>query len=97
MLPQKKLIIPAQFAPMDTLLMTWGASYEFWLLSTLENNESRSIIIENDIYEFNWAKDNNKAFIAKWGNFDYQNLNKTYFKFNDTTRYERITEASQLQ
>jgi len=96
-LPQKKLIIPASFAPMDTLLMTWGASYEFWILSTLESNQTRSIIIENDVYEFDWAKDNNKAFIAKWGNFDYQTLNKTYFKFSDTTSYQRITEATQLQ
>lgn len=97
-LPQKKLIIPAAYAPMDTLLMTWGASYEFWILSTLESNQTRSIIIENDVYEFDWAKENTNTFISKWGNFDYHTLNKNYFKFSDTTsRYQRITEASQLQ
>jgi hypothetical protein len=83
----KKLIIPPGEGPLDTLLMTWGSSYEFWLLSTMESGVSRSIIIEERQNEFDWALPSNKAFISKWGNFNYADLNKQYFSFNDTTSY----------
>jgi len=86
-LPQKKLVIPADKAPKDLLLMTWGSSYEFWLLSTIEEGVSRSIIIEETANEFDWAMSNNKAFIAKWGTFDYDKLNPEYFKFYDESPY----------
>lgn len=35
--------------------MTWSSSYEFWLLSTIEEGVSRSIIIEEKENEFDWA------------------------------------------
>lgn len=83
----KKLIIPANKVPKDMLLMTWGSSYEFWLLSTLEKGISRSIIIEELPGEFDWAIPANKSFISKWGTFEYTDLNTKYFVFTDTTQY----------
>lgn len=86
-LPKKKLVIPAASIPQDTLLMTWGSAYEFWLLSTLEQGESRSIIIEETTGEFDWAMPNGKAFITKWGAYDYAKLDARYFIFKDEMPY----------
>lgn len=85
----KKLIVPENKVPVDTLLMTWGSSYEFWLLSTLETGISRSIIIVENDEEFDWALDQNKVFISKWGLFDYDIFPKKYFKFDDESRYHK--------
>jgi hypothetical protein len=85
--PQKKLILSITKVPKDKLLMTWASSYEFWLLSTLEQGISRSIIVEETPNEFDWALNKNKSFIAKWGVFDYSTLDNRYFKFIDTTFY----------
>jgi len=86
-LPNKKLVISSSNIPKDTLLMTWGSSYELWILSTMEKGVSRSIIIEEIENEFDWAFPANKSFISKWGTFDYATLNKKYFVFTDTTSY----------
>jgi hypothetical protein len=85
-----KIIIKANIVPQEKLLMTWGSSYEFWLLSTLENNHSRSVIIEENNNEFDWALGNNKTFITKWGTFDYNTLDERYFKFTDTSYYVKM-------
>ena len=86
---QKKLIIPASVAPMNTLLMTWASSYEFWLLSTIEKGESRSVIIEEKPGEFDWAMPERNSFIAKWGLWKYDQLDKRYFIFQDSTQYRK--------
>lgn len=83
-LSNNKIIVPAEYAPLDTLLMTWGTSYEFWLMSTIETGTSRSIIIEEHANEFDWALENKSAFISKWGVFEYEDLDKRYFIFKDT-------------
>lgn len=89
-LSQKKLIIPQAMAPIDRLLMTWGSSYEFWLLSTIEKGQSRSIIIEDRPGELDWALPSNNSFITKWGVFDYSSLNSKYFILTDTTSYIKL-------
>lgn len=88
--PNKKLIIAPNTIPIDTLLMTWGTSYEIWLLSTIEQGFSRSIIIEEREGEFDWALPNSNSFITKWGYFYYTDLNKKYFIFNDTSDYIKM-------
>jgi hypothetical protein len=89
-LSNKKIIIPSHKVPIDTVFMTWGSSYEFWLLSSIENGVSRSIIIEEIQNEFDWAIPSNKTFITKWGTFNYEELNKKYFIFTDTTNYIKM-------
>ncbi len=32
----------------------------------------------------------NKHFITKWGAFEYDSLNKNYFRFNDTSHYVKL-------
>ncbi len=88
--PYKKLIISSSKVPMDTLMMTWSTSYEIWLLSTIESDSSRSIIIEETENEFDNALLSNKTFFTKWGYFDYDGLNKNYFHFHDTTNYVKV-------
>lgn len=81
----KKVLMHSSEAPMDTLLMTWGTPYEFWLLSTAEKGTSASIAILDDIEGVKWAAGNKQDFITQWGVFNYKDLPKTYFKFSDTT------------
>lgn len=86
-LANKKLIFHPNKFPKDTLLLTWSSCYEFWLLSTMEDGKSFSIIEEETPNEFDWAIGKNNSFISKWGVFDYSNLNKRYFKFEDSSYY----------
>jgi len=89
-LPEKKIIITEKQFPMDTLMMSWATPYEFWLLSTTSKNETRSIMITDDINEVEWTKNYNKKFVTKWGAFDYSELPTKYFIFDDTTFYHFI-------
>ena len=86
-LSNKKLILKKEQAPLDTLIMTWGCPTEFWLLSMLEKNEARSIVIENIPNEFSYRDSCNHCFVGIWKTFKYDELTKKYFNFNDTTQY----------
>lgn len=90
-LPNKKLLIAQEEVPMDTLVMSWGSSYEFWLLSSLKNPTNvRSIIIDENPSSLDWALANNKGFLTEWGMFDYKDLPQQYFNFQDTTYYQKF-------
>ncbi|MBZ0097444.1 MAG: hypothetical protein K8F30_00090, partial [Taibaiella sp.] len=45
----EKLLVAATPPMMDTLIMTWGTPYEFWLLSTTERDSTASIVITDNI------------------------------------------------
>jgi hypothetical protein len=83
----KKLVLKHGTWPKDTLLMSWGVSYECWLLSTIEHGESRSIIAGEVSNEFDWAMPENDVFIAKWGKFKYSELDSKYFVFRDSSKH----------
>jgi len=83
-LKNPKLIINRNQIPIDTLLMTWGSSYEFWLISTVEQGKSRSVIITDNENELDWAMHERKTFLGRWDLKKYNELNRKYFKFNDT-------------
>ena len=87
---QQKIICTAPFAAPKELLTTWGTSYELWLLSTLETGRSRSVVIEEQPGEFDWALPATHSFIVKWGNFPYAVLKPQYFNFSDTTAYVKL-------
>lgn len=91
-LPQKKIVTGNEYVPIDTLLMTWSTPYEFWLLSTLEQNSTRSIVILENVDALDWALKENKTFITNWGNFKYENLPSKYFIMKDSTSYIKIRE-----
>jgi len=83
-LKNPKLIINRDQIPIDKLLMTWGSSYEFWLISTVEQGESRSIIITDKENELDWTMHKRKIFLSRWDFKKYSELNPKYLKFNDT-------------
>lgn len=88
-LPNKKLVIDSKQIPQEKLIMTWCSAYEIWHLSTIEKNDTRSVIIEEGDKEFEWALGNKNTFIQKWGSQNYSELNPRFFILNDTTGYVR--------
>ncbi|MFN8416705.1 MAG: hypothetical protein U0U66_10270 [Cytophagaceae bacterium] len=83
----KKIIYSINDFPKDTLLMDWASSYEFWLLSTMETGQTRSVIIAYQENEFDYALSNNHCVITKWGAHDYSEFHSPYFVFADTSKY----------
>jgi len=89
--PGKKMIYPSSKVPMDTLLMVWGTPYEFWLLSTIEQSKTASIIIDDKPDLRNWASGITRSMIVNWSVVPYEKLNPKYFHLTDTTTgYEII-------
>jgi hypothetical protein len=84
-LGDKKTIIPGNKIPMDTVIMTWAASYEFWLISTIEKNNTSSINIEEYEGEYDTSLYLKNALIVKRKDFNYNKLNPTYFILKDTS------------
>jgi hypothetical protein len=89
-LKEKKIVVPENDEVKKNLLLTWGSAYEFWLLSTIDSGTSRSVIMEENPGEFDWALQNNKTFLTKWGTFDYATLDPAYFRFSDTSKYVKF-------
>lgn len=80
----RKLVIYSNKFLMDKLLMVWGTSYEFWLLSTIEQGKTASIMIhENPDRLVPWAVEKN-SFITNWEVYHHHDFNPRYFKFKDT-------------
>jgi hypothetical protein len=46
--------------------------------------------MEENPGEFDWALQNNKTFLTKWGTFDYATLDPAYFRFSDTSKYVKF-------
>ena len=82
--PHIKMIANAQQANAGILQQLWGTPYEFWLLSTTEQGESASVIIDEEPHRRDWARKRNKTFIVNWDMYPYSTLNPRYFKFTDT-------------
>lgn len=86
-LENKKLIVASSKIPKDTLMMFWGAPYESWLLSTMEQGVSRSFIVEEQEHEhqFDGSLTQKKAIQTMWGIFAYSDFTNQYFNFTDTS------------
>ncbi|RYU78925.1 hypothetical protein [Hymenobacter persicinus] len=64
-LPQRKLLFADKDIRMDTVMMTFATSYEFWLLSSLEKPyQARSICISGNPDEHAGGLNKRQAFIA---------------------------------
>ena len=85
--PNKKIIISKEKVPMDTLYMHWATPYEFWLLSTLELKETRSIVIADDVNSFKAVEDEQQLFLTNLKNIEYDKLDPRYFILKDTSKY----------
>ncbi len=86
-LPNKKLILRSEQVNNELLMLDWGLAYECWLLSTIDEGISRSVVVENKRGSHQAALKKNNAFCPTWGNYPYPNLPKRYFIFNDSTYY----------
>lgn len=88
----KKTIISLKKVNTNILEETWGAPFEFWLLSTLKNNSTASILIDEIPQDRAWAGAYQKAMVVNWNIFPYKNLPARYFHFADTTTGYVIVE-----
>lgn len=86
----EKVIIDDEKFDNQKLLMSWGTPYEMWLLSTVKNKQTASIVLHYNPDELVWATNNSKAFLTSWGLFDYNNMPKEYFIFKDTVSVYKI-------
>ncbi len=79
----KKIIISSKHVPLDILQMTWGAPYEFLLLSVSDGDKPASIIIDDKpIFR---TTERTKTLIVNWNMYTYDEVNPRYFHFADTT------------
>ena len=85
-----KLIIPQCIEHKKSLWMTWATSYEFWLQSTLNSGESRSLIITENPDDYSWTLPANTKFITPWDTPEYETLPNRYFNFRDSTPYHIV-------
>lgn len=88
----EKLIVDQHLVPMGILQMIWGTPYEFWLLSTIENEQTASLIIAEDANTLEWTTHSNNEWLSTWGTFKYNDLPRRYFKFSDSISNYRIVK-----
>jgi len=83
----RKLIIYQDDLPMDTLLMTWASAYEFWILSAMENNDQRSVLIDENPDRFDSLLNKKDVFLEEWRVYKYKDMPRRYFDFDTTSHY----------
>ncbi len=88
-LENRKLLIDAKQVPEGMFEQTWSSPYEFWMLSTLEFDEQRTVLIYNTRHEVRqWDRYKYKTrFLTKWGSLGYDELQSHYLKFTDSTTH----------
>jgi len=98
-LAAKKLIVSAEYMPMDLLLENWGSAFEIWLLSTIETGETRSVHFTLNMEQAKEAEaiSEPKLFIVSWNEINYDNLKPQYFKMTDTLQTYTILDKEQLK
>lgn len=87
----RKLLVYNREVPMDTLLMTWGTPYEFWLLSTTEYGRTASIVIDEHVEKLLWCKWENMDFLTIMEKIHYSSFPSRYFNFTDTVTHYDVT------
>lgn len=89
-LPQRKLLLAEQQAPMDKLVLSWGTSYEFLLLSALEHPDSaRCLLVDETPERFDSLLARPRLFLGEFKNYRFEELPQRYFHLQDTSAYVR--------
>lgn len=89
-LANRKLLLPEQNAPADTLLLSWGSAYEFLLLSSLEHPDSaRCILIDESPGRFDSLLRQRRLFLGEFRHYSFDSLPRRYFNVVDTSTYAR--------
>jgi len=83
----QKVIKIANQNDYKNLKLFWSSSFETWLISTIINGKSSSIIIVDDVGKYNIDIGKTNKWITIWETICYDSLNRRYFKFSDTGTY----------
>lgn len=76
-----KWILPVEKLSKEPLFLFWGVSYETWVLSTCELNQTYSLVVREQPGEFGELEHCNSCFGTKWAVHQYEGLPKRYFVF----------------
>ncbi len=91
--PQRKLLLTEQQVPMDKLILSWGASYEFLMLSALEHPDSaRCIIVDEAPERFDSLLVQPRLFLGEFRNYRFDELPRRYFNPLDTSVYQSLSD-----
>jgi hypothetical protein len=86
----RKIVISEKQVPMDKLKMSWGSPYEFLMLSSMVNPDSaRCLIIHESPDRFDSLLTRPRLFFGAFKNYDFGQLPKVYFDFQDSSGYVR--------
>lgn len=90
----QKVILEHSKNQPELLSLSWCVSFEIWLISTIEQHSSASIIMhENPELRPEETSNDPKLFICAWSSYPYSGLKAPYFQFKDTTSiYQHIWE-----
>lgn len=95
-LPNRKLLLTEEQAPMDTLIFSWSSSYEFLLLSSLPHRDSaRCILIDEASWRFDSLLSQPDLFLGEFRNYRFRELPARYFHPIDTAGYVRWSPPSE--
>lgn len=91
--PQRKLLLTEQQAPMDKLILSWGTSYEFLMLSALEHPDSaRCILVDEAPERFDSLLVQPRLFLGEFRNYRFDELPRRYFNPLDTGAYQSLSD-----
>jgi hypothetical protein len=87
----QKVVLTASLFPKEVVLMAWASPYEFWLLSTMEQGKTASILITDHPELFvDAARNGSRVFLPTFGMYRYEQLPPPYFIFRDTVNSYRF-------
>lgn len=81
-----KIILQDKDLHKETLMLTWAMAYEYWIMSTIENSKTVSVVAIKDEKQFDDVMDDTHVFLTMWLNAEYKFLDKRYFRFEDPNR-----------
>ncbi len=84
-----KRLMPKDKVRSDILRFTWGISFEAWLLSNIELNETRSVVYEEQAGQFDYLLGDAKMFITQMGLYPYKDLDEQYFRKDSLSFYRK--------
>jgi hypothetical protein len=81
----RKMVLGADQAAKDTLMMIWGTPYEFWLLSGAERDTVSSLIVDEHPKKLGWLLAQHHSLYVNWYLYQYGEFpHNRYFNFTDT-------------
>ncbi len=89
-LPNRKLLLSEKQVPMENLILSWGTSTEFLMLSALEHRDSaRCILVDETPERFDSLLNRPRLFLGEFRNYTFDELPARYFHLQDTSAYVR--------